>query len=115
MTILDSPFALFLALLVFGLSVFGVGCLSVTAFLLYRKVKRTSISDARFLRDATHLMLCSAAFLLIEAATLVWDTTTHIQFPLAVRWICLLVLVPTCANAAVRLLRYYLEQIRIGG
>lgn len=107
-----STFGLLLALIVFGLAVFGVGCLSVTAYLLYRKVRRSSLADARFLRDATHLALCSAAFLLIEAATLVWDNVTRAQFPLAIRWVCLLILVPTCSSAAVRLLRYYLEQSR---
>jgi hypothetical protein len=55
------------ALVIFGLAIFGVGCLSVTAYLLYRKVQRSSLADARFLKEATHLVLCSAAFLLIEA------------------------------------------------
>jgi hypothetical protein len=101
------------ALVVFGLAIFGVGCLSVTAYLLYRKVQRSSLADARFLKEATHLVLCSAAFLLIEAGTLVWDNVTRLQFPLAIRWVCLLVLVPVCSNAGVRLLRYYLEQARL--
>lgn len=100
------------ALVVFGLAIFGVGCLSLTAYLLYRKVRGSNLADARFLRDATHLVLCSGAFLLIEAATLVWDNLTHAQFPLAIRWVCLLILVPACTNAGVRLLRYYLEQVR---
>jgi hypothetical protein len=44
---------------------------------------------------------------------LVWDNVTRLQFPLAIRWVCLLVLVPVCSNAGVRLLRYYLEQARL--
>lgn len=108
---------LIMALLVFGLATFGGACLSLTAYFLYRKVRASSAPNARFLRDATRLVLCSGAFLMIEAATLVWDNLTRMngketQFPLSIRWVCLIVLVPTCTNAAVRLLRYYLEQVR---
>jgi uncharacterized SAM-binding protein YcdF (DUF218 family) len=101
----------FMALLVFGLAIFGCGCLSITAYYLYRRLRSTSAANARFLRDATQLVLCSGGFLMIEAATLVWDNLTRRQFPLSIRWICLLILVPVCTNAAVRLLRYYLEQV----
>lgn len=101
-----------LALIVFGLAVFGGGCLTLVAYFLYRRVSRTSLADARFLRDFMIETLCSAAFLVIEAATLVWDNLTHRQFPVAIRWACLVVLIPTITTVALRLLGYYLEQSR---